>query len=55
MNNQKLTFKALATILNVAPITVSRISKSDEQFPESIKVGRSQFVDNDPNGTYLRD
>jgi len=45
MHNQKLTFKTLATILNVAPITVSRIAKSDSQFPKATKIGRSQFID----------
>ena len=47
MNNQQLTFKSLATILNVAPITVSRIAKNDEQFPQATKIGRSQFIDSD--------
>lgn len=47
MNNQKLTYTTIATILNVAPITVSRIAKSDEQFPKPAKVGRSQFIDCD--------
>ena len=47
MNNQKLTVKSLSEILNVAPVTVTRIAKSDSQFPKLAKIGRSIFIDSD--------
>ena len=45
MNNQKLTLKAATTIIPVAPITITRIAKSDSTFPKLEKIGRSQFID----------
>ena len=47
MNSQKLTLKAATKILPVAPITITRIAKSDPSFPKLEKIGRSQFIDGD--------
>ena len=42
---QKLTLKNVALILFLAPISVSRLFKSDPTFPPLEKIGRSVFID----------
>ena len=47
MHSNKLTLKDVALILFLAPISVSRLSKSDPTFPPLEKTGRSVFIDSD--------
>ena len=43
----RLTRKDIALILFLAPISVSRLFKSDPTFPPLEKIGRSIFIDSD--------
>ncbi len=47
MLNSKLTLSNISSILKVSSITVSRLSKTDSDFPEMSKIGRSLFIDSD--------
>lgn len=53
MQNPKLTLKAATAIIPVAPITITRIAKSDSTFPKLEKIGRSQFIDKQAFYTWL--
>lgn len=47
MSSSKLTLKDVALILFIAPISTSRLSKSDPTFPPLERIGRSVFIDAD--------
>ena len=53
MHNKKLTLKTATTIFPVAPITLTRIAKSDSTFPAIEMIGRSKFIDRQAFYTWL--
>lgn len=53
MLNSKLTLSNVSNILKVSPITISRLSKTDSDFPEVSKIGRSLFIDSDSLYSWL--
>ena len=54
MNNKKLTLRDTSQVLaGIAPITITRIAKSDSAFPKIEKVGRSIFIDENALYTWL--
>lgn len=48
MQESKLTIKNISKILgDLAPVTISRLAKSDKTFPEIETIGRSRYMDSD--------
>lgn len=44
MNTMNYTFNAMAKILKVSTVSIRRIGKLDQDFPQLDKIGKSNFV-----------